>query len=240
MPDGDELGFLTRIPAAASAAEAAVAIGRAAQQQGTPFWFIGGVVPPGHPILPSFRHHNWPAGWRDRYESEGFAAANPVPQVMALNARPVTVDEIITGRAGFAPHADTLRLLAATGPERRAGLIVPIHGPAGPRGVAMFHGAEPGPDLRQRGVLALLGHVAFARLAELAEFRPEVQATLTQREAALLRAVGRGLDDAGIAAESGITIRTVRFHLANARRKLGARSRAEAVAMALRSGLLGS
>ena len=68
MPDGDELGFLTRIPAAASAAEAAVEIGRAAQRQGTPFWFIGGVVPPGHPILPSFRHHNWPAGWRDRYE----------------------------------------------------------------------------------------------------------------------------------------------------------------------------
>ena len=56
---------------------------------------------------------------------------------------------------------------------------------------------------------------------------------------ALALALARnGLTDAAIASEAGITIRTVRFHFDNIRRKLNARTRAGAVAEAVARHLL--
>ncbi|OZI40608.1 helix-turn-helix transcriptional regulator [Bordetella genomosp. 1] len=62
--------------------------------------------------------------------------------------------------------------------------------------------------------------------------------TLTPRELQCLRYAAAGLPSPAIAAHLGITPRTVEFHLANARRKLGSRNRCAAVARALQLGLL--
>ena len=63
--------------------------------------------------------------------------------------------------------------------------------------------------------------------------QPPGSATLTAREADVAAAVVRGLGDAEIAAELGISYSTVRTHLKNIYRKLGVRSR---TAMAARLG----
>lgn len=237
--DDDELGFLMRIPRAQAASEVGMELARACARQGMPTYSIGGIVPPGHPILPAFHYHNWPESWTEDFARADFAATNPIPRIAATSARTVTISEYRAGRAGFAadPAAEPM-FAAAERIGRGHALVVPIHGPRGPRGAAVFNGPGPDPDLRARGILGLLGHVAFLRLADLAGFRPEVPVTLTPREAGALRALGRGLTDAGIAAETGTSIRTVRFHLANARAKLGARTRAEALSAAARNGLL--
>ncbi|MEZ5667950.1 MAG: LuxR C-terminal-related transcriptional regulator [Alphaproteobacteria bacterium] len=62
--------------------------------------------------------------------------------------------------------------------------------------------------------------------------------TLSAREAECLRLSGMGYAGSDIAAELGITERTVRFHVANACDKLGAGHRTEAVVRALRRGLI--
>jgi DNA-binding NarL/FixJ family response regulator len=61
--------------------------------------------------------------------------------------------------------------------------------------------------------------------------------TLTPRELLVLRSIACGADNTEVAGSLGIDVRTVRFHASNIYRKLGARHRAEAVAIAYRLGL---
>jgi DNA-binding CsgD family transcriptional regulator len=61
---------------------------------------------------------------------------------------------------------------------------------------------------------------------------------LSAREREVLRLVADGLSSPAISAHLGIGVATVRSHVRNARAKLGARSRAEAVARALETGEL--
>jgi PAS domain S-box-containing protein len=65
---------------------------------------------------------------------------------------------------------------------------------------------------------------------------PRPATTLTPRERELLRLVALGSTGEQIATELALSPETVRTHLRNARRKLGARSRAHAVALALQRG----
>ncbi len=61
-----------------------------------------------------------------------------------------------------------------------------------------------------------------------------IEAGLSPRETEVLDCAAHGLTDKAIAADLGISIRTVRFHLDKAMRKLGAHNRTEAV---MRSGV---
>jgi DNA-binding NarL/FixJ family response regulator len=61
---------------------------------------------------------------------------------------------------------------------------------------------------------------------------------LTQRESTILGALARGLSNAEIAKELWVTEQTVKFHLTNIYRKLGARSRTDAVRRGYEHGLI--
>jgi DNA-binding NarL/FixJ family response regulator len=67
---------------------------------------------------------------------------------------------------------------------------------------------------------------------------PQVTAALTTREREILESVARGCSSAETASELGITAGTVRVHKRNLYGKLGVRSQAEAVAVALNRRLL--
>jgi len=75
---------------------------------------------------------------------------------------------------------------------------------------------------------ALLQQLGNAAIAE----------SLTQREIQVLRAVAAGQTNKAIALKLGISEHTVKFHLGSAMGKLGAASRAEAVATAIQRGLI--
>ncbi len=62
--------------------------------------------------------------------------------------------------------------------------------------------------------------------------------TLTQREIQVLKMVAAGLANKEIAGQLGISDHTAKFHVAQILAKLGAGSRAEAVAIAIRRGLV--
>ena len=68
---------------------------------------------------------------------------------------------------------------------------------------------------------------------------PETRSALTSRERACLSMAGSGLLTKQIAAEIGISDKTVEFHLSRARRKLGARTTAHAVAISMALAMLG-
>jgi len=61
----------------------------------------------------------------------------------------------------------------------------------------------------------------------------KVRSLLTPREVEMLSAIGAGLSNKAIARQLDISLHTVKFHIESLFRKLGARSRAEAVAKGL-------
>lgn len=66
----------------------------------------------------------------------------------------------------------------------------------------------------------------------------ETSAILSSRQRQCLLLVARGFTDPAIAVELGISETTVRYHVDQARRKLGATTRAHAVALAVAQGLV--
>ena len=63
-------------------------------------------------------------------------------------------------------------------------------------------------------------------------------ATLTEREREILGLIAQGLSNAAIAERLFVSVNTVRNHVANLLAKLGARSKLEALSIAIRDGLL--
>lgn len=125
------------------------------------------------------------------------------------------------------------------------GLTVPIHGPCGELASVSF--------VSQRDTREFLGivedtydeifllshhfHNAAARL--VASLPADPSQPLSQRELDCLRLVAHGKTNEMIATLLGLAEITIRFHLNNAKRKLGACNRSNAVAKATELGLLG-
>jgi DNA-binding NarL/FixJ family response regulator len=82
-----------------------------------------------------------------------------------------------------------------------------------------------------------LAKIVAEHLAGRSRMQVAESGSLTARELLVLQSIARGADNTTVAADLGIDVRTVRFHASNIYRKLGARHRAEAVAMAYRFGL---
>ena len=88
-------------------------------------------------------------------------------------------------------------------------------------------------DAGLRAVAAGL-HVTLA----YGRYAAEPRAALTPREVEILRCLGDGMSNKAVARALGISAHTVKFHLEAVFAKLGAASRAEAVAKGLRRGLI--
>lgn len=185
----------------------------------------------------------WPQSWFDLYRREGLVADDPMALAAALNPMPFLWTDLVAGRAGLTLTEAQMRaprLAAEHGwPE---GLCVPIHGPGATVALASFGGATPDTSLTATTELHMLTLHAHVRLSTLSRrndrSRDGTAPVLTAREAEALACCYAGLTDAGIALKMGVSERTARFHIGNARAKLGARTRAQAVATALTLGLL--
>jgi DNA-binding NarL/FixJ family response regulator len=110
--------------------------------------------------------------------------------------------------------ADVVLLDSATTSQQIEAALHAVAGGSSPRGVP-----EPAIDQRPRG---------FEELAERA-----AGVLLTPRELDVLAAIGAGSSNKAIARDLGISLHTVKFHIESLFRKLGARTRAEAVAKGL-------
>ncbi len=221
------------------------AVGDALVQALRPFglstYAIGACPHPDDPYPAGFIVDNWPAEWREIYAFGGMGEHDPVLRAVKLNSAPVSLRDIRKGRAGFVPAAEELAVLDAGRRFGRAnGLVVPLFGAQGYRGIGCVCGPGPDPDARERIVIQFLVWHAHERMRTLYAAEAGVETLrLSLREREVLNAARRGLGDEEIAQAAAITVRTVRFHFENARRKLAARNRTEAIAKAVQLQLLG-
>jgi LuxR family quorum sensing-dependent transcriptional regulator len=118
------------------------------------------------------------------------------------------------------------------------GFVVPVHGPRGYFSYVSIASPERDLDLRIENrvrlqMLALLAHdrCSTLNLAERPDAAPHSASKLSERERECMRWVAAGKTDWEIGPILVISSSTAHFHIENARRKLGASTRAQAVAI---------
>lgn len=128
----------------------------------------------------------------------------------------------------------------------RSSIYAPLHLPQGRIGAMSWAGALPTPCAEQIVSIASaeimqLGYTLAARLLrnDADTVEPEDMTQLSARERECLRLVASGFHVPEVATKTGTAESTVRYHLANARDKLGASSQAHAVVLASQLGMLG-
>ena len=144
------------------------------------------------------------------------AATPGAPPIVALTAEsggPARADLRHAGARGVLPRTATPAEIVAAIDGVAAGLVV-------------LHPHVLEPDGRGARAARLRG-----------EPGPAVE-PITPREREVLAMLAEGLGNKAIAARLGISTHTVKFHVAAILQKLGARSRAEAVTVGVRIGLL--
>lgn len=187
---------------------------------------------------------SYPKSWTSRYFHLGYQQLDPV----VLRAR-VERDLFSWGGAVRAPTRDQRQFFdEATTFGIRSGITVPIRGGFGrmaaftlatdDRDIDLDRLAGEWRDMIHQAGLYFHVHVA-ARLdaAFVTQQLPGIE--LTQRERQCLAWTAQGKTVADVAVLVAVAPRTVVFHLENARRKLGAATIAQCVAIALRRRLLG-
>lgn len=183
---------------------------------------------------------NWPKRWLEVYAREGFAADDILLSEAARTSEPFTWSEVRTRHPDAS--ARTFALAAEFG--WTDGFVIPVHNELAPPserfGVvslaapALGHWGTP-----RRDATVVLSLTAFARARFFAASNGQaVSVTLSEREREALAFVAEGLGDAEIAAAMKIKPATAHFHVEKAKKKLDAVTRAQAVAVALTTGLI--
>jgi DNA-binding CsgD family transcriptional regulator len=191
----------------------------------------------------SLVHHNFPRGWDKLWIR--YATHDPIYLASLETALPVDMTEVRKRRRIDGLEGEAWRCLDHLGLS--TALVIPTHLPQGRfSNVGIYW--DPNRSLAEwrqmltqhHDALFVIGHYFcdtvdrkfFARRASASD------AKLTSREVECLTSIALGKTNAETAAILGIARATVRFHLENAMRKLGARNRAGAVAAAYAGGWL--
>lgn len=167
-----------------------------------------------------------PPGWEEMYAERGFALCNPLPRATSHRADPFRWSDIPL-------HTDAERelLAAAAAFGFPNGLAVPCHGPHGYQAVVSL-GFEQLSAVApaERTAIEVAAAVLHGHMRACLRTGALPASPLSVRERDCLSFVAEGKSDGEIAAVLGISATTVATHVQGARRKLGARTRAQAVA----------
>jgi LuxR family quorum sensing-dependent transcriptional regulator len=201
---------------------------------------FGGVVPTRPAPLAELRSRilfqRFPAQWLDRYSRRGYVFRDPIIQHLFHERMPFTWHE---GYKSCSQRSD-VRLIQGEAAEfgLRDGYVVPISTIDGEIVSLSFGGPGILPVSTDLSVLNFAASYALGRhLHRIATWR-RVNSNLTAREWDCLLWAGEGKTNWEISAILGISKSTVTKHIMAAREKLGAVSKAHAIAMAIRTKLL--
>jgi LuxR family transcriptional regulator, quorum-sensing system regulator BjaR1 len=176
----------------------------------------------------------WPEEWRRFYFEDGVYERDVlVASLPHYGSTPFTWTDLRKHGRLDEVGSKALRLAAELG--WREGLVVPIPKGGGRWGLVSLVAKREGFTEEEVAIISLLGLCYYERLRLLAPSHgfPIPPMGLTAREIGCLQLASRGCHDRGIAAKLGISHSTAKEYLDNARRKLCAATRVEAVAVAV-------
>lgn len=165
-----------------------------------------------------------PDGWYDYYFKHDLRRGNPVFRNLGRRSTGFVWSEIEDRCAGDKRWFNALDEF-----EMPDGMSVPSHGPGGRMGWISFTAERIEMSPVERQAIALAGLALHDRLRVLAG-STAAPVSLSERERDCLGFVAQGKSDWEISVILSISQSTVHTHVENAKRKLDARTRAQAVA----------
>lgn len=182
----------------------------------------------------------YPDAWQRHYAAEKLQKIDPVVRFAIGNTRPFRWRDIERVSDLSRRQLSFLREGEAAGLHNGVG--IPFAGPSHQiGGIALATSVHTARQMRNLDVLAAFGnhfYTVYKRLAGVSAPDRPALATLTEREQDVLIRVAHGRTDDEIADALSIKPRTVDFHMGNILVKLEVRTRAQAVAVALKSWLI--
>jgi DNA-binding CsgD family transcriptional regulator len=177
----------------------------------------------------------WPK-WIEYYAINGFAQYDSAIDEMQRSLEPFTWTELKHRR----PDKGTRVFDACSRFGWNDGLIIPVAGPRSHRGFVSL--ASPASlaslDSGQRTEISQISRATYWRSRTLAADPPVLAPSLSAREQEALSLVADGRSDGDIATMMSISPSTAHAHVERAKRRLGAVTRAQAVALAMRAKII--
>jgi LuxR family quorum sensing-dependent transcriptional regulator len=202
--------------------------------------FAFGELDAAHPNRSAMHVVEWPADWFKLYLHDRFFEHDPLMDFVIQGHVPFTWSE--RKAAGGLTRAHIRGFEAARNFGWRGGLTVSL--PRGGTRFGILSLAGPEDDhlsADEKAALSAMSVLAYEKLRGLAgvqDAKPPYAAGLSHRELDCLKYVACGLGDGAIAEKLGISVSTTHEHVERAKRKLGTRTRAHAVAIAVLLGLI--
>ena len=181
----------------------------------------------------------WPESWRRFYLSSALQERDPVVGSLAhYGSTPFTWTDLRNDRR--VPELGTRALELSAKHGWTEGLVVPLPRGGTRYGLVSLVGRRAPFAAAEVPPLALMSVWFHARVRGLAlgEGFPVPPAGLSDREIQCLKLISRGLPDRAVANELGISHTTAKEYVENARRKLKAATRTQAVAAAVSLGII--
>jgi LuxR family quorum sensing-dependent transcriptional regulator len=177
----------------------------------------------------------WPAEWFKIYNEGRYVHVDPVIRHLRRAARPFEWTDARYDPEAEPRAAKVMQLRADFGLGRA--LVVPIPGPVDSTASVSMTGPNPELAAHSRPAIHLMALYAFDRAAGLS-VAPRPKPLLTAREREVLSWVAAGKSAWEIGEILNTAKRTVDEHAQTATRKLGAGTRTQAVALAIRDRLI--
>ena len=225
---------------ARTTADVLAALRKLANVIGFESFCIAGIPEPGETLAPYVMLSGWPTGWLDRYTQHDYIRVDPVIAALKAGSMP------FEWRDASYEKGRGSRPAAVMGEAQEFGLVegvsVPIHSAGGFRAAVSFGARRLRPTARQKMALHLVAIYAHEQLREILGRNGGVRTAdvvpLSPREAECLRWAADGKTSWETSVILSLSESTVESYLRTATRKLGAANRTQAVARALRRGII--
>jgi LuxR family quorum sensing-dependent transcriptional regulator len=181
-----------------------------------------------------FHFNNWPPEWRSEYAQEGYLHIDPLARHAVTSGAPATWTDVIS----TLPRTDPGRKVCAAARRHgfSEGMVIPFRDWDGEIGMVTMGGDRPKLTADEATFLTAMSSTVFfaAEALNRAAQSRSARGAFTPRELDCIALLGEGLTDGEIATALRVSRETVISHMENARRKVGARSRAHLLSIAMR------
>lgn len=187
----------------------------------------------------AFLHSNYSEVWRDKYDAEKFSRIDPVVSHCLCKSTPlIWSPSLFSGRRQQEMYEE------ASSHGIRSGVSLPIHGASGELGILCFvsdtHSDKRFHDHVHRNLPFLSYFRDFVLESSLKFMKPshDITISITARELECLKWSAAGKSSWEIGNILNCTEANVNYHFGNIRRKFNTNSRQQAIARAIKLGLV--
>lgn len=179
---------------------------------------------------------SWPTELMARYDQAALMGKSTALGRLRASCIPFMVDLTAPPAAPGSRSEVLLAMFSAYNIQRFA--VFPVSDPDGQRGSVSFYGDRPAFSDQEMMELSLLSIHVFDRLYQIGRIDHKPGERLTEREIDCLNWTAAGKTSAEISEILGLSEHTVNHYLNRATRKLDTVNRTQAVAKALRTGII--